>query len=167
MSCTEFFTEQEGILREKVAEHSEKAIRSPIGMAFVTFQNINHARQVLRDHKNSIFNLKFKPPHSKVAMRPDLWRVWYAPPPNDIIWENLSDRRQWVAFKKVVANLFIFTVAFFLTTPQLVVHYLEPILTALKNFAAPGMDSGGQVEIYWPDWKVVVVFVWVSRVGEG
>ena len=57
----------------------------------------------------------------------------YAPPPNDIIWENLSDKRQWVNLKKLVANLFIFLVAFFLTTPQLIVHQLDPILNALKN----------------------------------
>ena len=57
----------------------------------------------------------------------------YAPPPNDIIWENLSDKRQWVNLKKLVANLFIFIVAFFLTTPQLIVHQLDPILNALKN----------------------------------
>ena len=35
--------------------------------------------------------------------------------------------------KKLVANLFIFIVAFFLTTPQLIVHQLDPILNALKN----------------------------------
>ena len=35
--------------------------------------------------------------------------------------------------KKIVANLFIFIVAFFLTTPQLIVHQLDPILNALKN----------------------------------
>ena len=115
----------------------------------MTFQNINHARTVLRDHKNSILNFKwdffsltklkfnfiprFKPPHSTIAIRPDKWRVWYAPPPNDIIWENLSDKRQWVNLKKLVANLFIFIVAFFLTTPQLIVHQLDPILNALKN----------------------------------
>jgi len=133
VNCIEYFTEKEVILREKVKQECEKALKSPLGMAFVTFQNINHARTVLRDHKNSILNFKFKPPHSTVAIRPDKWRVWYAPPPNDIIWENLSDKRQWVNLKKLVANLFIFIVAFFLTTPQLIVHQLDPILNALKN----------------------------------
>ena len=63
----------------------------------------------------------------------DIYPHRYAPPPNDIIWENLSDKRQWVNLKKLVANLFIFLVAFFLTTPQLIVHQLDPILNALKN----------------------------------
>jgi hypothetical protein len=41
--------------------------------------------------------------------------------------------RHWVKFRKLVANLFIFLVAFFLTTPQLIVHQLDPIMNALKN----------------------------------
>jgi len=59
----------------------------------------------------------------------------YSPPPNDIIWENISEKQHWVMAKKVVANLFIFIVAFFLTTPQFVVHQLDPIMNALKNLA--------------------------------
>ena len=71
----------------------------------------------------------------KIAVTELFWNPFdrYAPPPNDIIWENLSDKRQWVNLKKLVANLFIFIVAFFLTTPQLIVHQLDPILNALKN----------------------------------
>jgi len=38
--------------------------------------------------------------------------------------------------KKIIANVFIFLVAFFLTTPQFVVHQLDPILNALKNLTA-------------------------------
>ena len=43
--------------------------------------------------------------------------------------------------KKIVANLFIFIVAFFLTTPQLIVHQLDPILNALKNITGGEMDQ--------------------------
>ena len=63
------------------------------------------------------------------------WSVWYAPPPNDIIWENLSNRN-WTLTKTIIANIFIFIVAFFLTTPQFVVHQLDPTLNALKNLTA-------------------------------
>ena len=41
--------------------------------------------------------------------------------------------RHWTLVKKFLANIFIFIVAFFLTTPQFIVHQLEPILNALKN----------------------------------
>jgi len=102
------------------------------GMAFVTFSNINHARQFLRDHKNSILNFKQRCKESTLAMRPDKWSVWYAPPPGDIIWENMSNKH-WNLVKKILANIFIFFVAFFLSTPQFIVNQLEPILNALKN----------------------------------
>ena len=107
-----------------------EATKVPLGIAFVTFQNINHARQVLRDHKNSILSFKRTAPESKLAMDPHKWRVWYAPLPNDIIWENLSNKRNWTIVKKIIANLFIFVVAFFLTTPQFVVHQLDPLINA-------------------------------------
>jgi len=136
VTCIEYFTEKEAELRDKIKIQTEKALNGvKLGMAFVTFKSINHARAVLRDHKPSILDFKYKPKQSKIAMRPEKWRVWYSPPPNDIIWENISEKQHWVMAKKVVANLFIFIVAFFLTTPQFVVHQLDPIMNALKNLA--------------------------------
>ena len=131
--CIDHFTQEEVTLRQRLEEEKEKATQFPLGMAFITFQNINHARQVLSDHQTSILSLKRKAPESKLAMEPHKWRVWYAPLPNDIIWENLSNKRNWTAIKKLIANLFIFLVAFFLTTPQLVVNQLDPIMKPLKN----------------------------------
>ena len=133
VSCIEYFTQEEVKLRNLKLKEKEKALKNPLGMAFITFQNINHARQVLRDHKNSILSFKRTSPESKLAMEAHNWRVWYAPLPNDIIWENLSNKRNWTLVKKIIANLFIFIVAFFLTTPQFLVHQLDPIMKALKN----------------------------------
>jgi len=134
--CMEYFMEQEMKLKEMIERETEVAKQNPIGTAFVTFENINHARHFYRDHKNSILYLKYRPPGSTLAMDSHKWRVWYAPLPNDIIWENLSGKRNWILVKKFFANLFIFIVAFFLTTPQFVVHQLDPILNALKNLTA-------------------------------
>ena len=75
-------------------------------------------------------------------MNPHQWRVWFAPPPGDIIWENLSNRR-WQFTKKVVANIFIFLIAFFLTTPQYLVHQLQPIVNSLKNLTENSTTTVG------------------------
>ena len=91
---------------------------------------------VLRDHKRSWLIWKNTAPKSKINMESNKWDVWFAPPPNDINWHNLSNKRLTLV-KKTLANLFIFVVAFFLTTPQFVVHLLEPIFTALKNTTTP------------------------------
>ena len=65
----------------------------PLAMVFVTFMNINHARLFLRDHKSSVLNWKRRCQQSSLAMEPRRWRVWFAPPPGDIIWENMSNRQ--------------------------------------------------------------------------
>jgi len=133
VSCIDYFAEEEIKLREMIAKERLEVQKVPLGMAFITFENINHAREVLRDHKSSILNWKQRAPESKLAMNPQDWTVWFAPLPNDIIWENLSHKRNLTLLKKIIANLFIFIVAFFLTTPQFVVHQLDPIINALKN----------------------------------
>jgi hypothetical protein len=117
VSCIKYFADEEVRLKEMIEKEVIRAKELLMEMAFITFENINHARQVLRDPKNSILYLKYKPPESKLAMNSQKWRVWYSPPPNDIIWENLSSKRNWTKVKKLIANLFIFLVAFFLTTP--------------------------------------------------
>ena len=96
------------------------------------FRNINHAKRVVRDHKRSWLVWKRSTPESTLKMESNNWKVWFAPPPNDIIWQNLSNKR-WTMVKQIIANLFIFVVAFFLTTPQFLVHLLDPIMIALKN----------------------------------
>ena len=130
--CMEHFEREKIRLEARIVEEKKTVLTKKLGMAFVTFSNINHARQFLRDHKNSLLNFKQRCKESTLAMRPDKWSVWYAPPPGDVIWENMSNRH-WNLVKKILANIFIFFVAFFLSTPQFIVNQLEPILNALKN----------------------------------
>ena len=111
------------------------ARNSKLGMAFVTFEDINHARTVMEDHDRNFIErclaLNKRAGESKLAMKPHSWKVWFATQPDDIIWENLSNRH-WQALKKFTANLLIFIIAFFLTTPQYLVKQLEPFLENLK-----------------------------------
>lgn len=137
VTCVEYYQEQEQLLQEKIRLQKEIALKTKLGMAFVTFESINQARRVLRDHKFSLLAFRHSPPVSSVDIKPSKWKVWYAPEPADIIWENLSDRREWLLIKKILANLFVFLIAFFLTTPQLIVHHLDPILNILQNLTRP------------------------------
>ncbi len=50
---------------------------------------------------------------------------------------NICGRREWLLIKKILANFVIFLIAFFLTTPQLIVHHLDPILNILQNLTRP------------------------------
>ena len=129
----------------------EKIARSkPIGLAFVTFRyrdhnilrriikcypplrTVNSARSVLQELSPSWFVRRRQGSDTAWSVGAEQWKVWYAPPPSDIVWEHLP-HQHWTYIKKILANLAIFLVAFFLTTPQFVVHLLDPILTALKR----------------------------------
>ena len=46
-------------------------------MAFVTFESINHARRVLRDHKFSILVFRHNPPTSSINIIPNVSKKNY------------------------------------------------------------------------------------------
>ncbi|XP_023327129.1 CSC1-like protein 2 [Eurytemora carolleeae] len=137
VTCVEYYQELEDKLNARIKVLRSQSLQNKLGMAFVSFSSINHARQVHRDHKYSILNFKHCPPSSSINLRPKGWKVWYAPQPSDIIWENLSDRRKLLLMKKILANIFIFLICFFLTTPQIIVHQLDPIINILQNLTTP------------------------------
>jgi len=139
--CVEYYEKEEKRLREKIEVARTLSLNSKLGLAFVTFNSINHARRVHRDHKYSLLNFKHSPPTSALNLRPKKWKVWYAPLPPDIIWENLSDKRNLLLFKKIIANIFIFVICFFLTTPQIVIHQINNIGIFIKNHTMPSGKS--------------------------
>jgi len=157
VSCLEYYDQEEKRLKHKIEVCRNTSLKTKLGMAFVTFASINHARQVYREHKYSLLNFRHHPPVSAVDLKPRAWKVWYAPAPSDIIWENLSDKRELLLLKKVCANLFMFIICFFLTTPQIIVSQLDPIINILKNLTEPKSysdnstandDSKGGAELF-------------------
>ena len=136
VDVAEYYTEKEEQLRAEVQKETEMAQHNPIGMAFVTFSNINHSKKVRDMHKKKSwyeFWRNHSPPMSPLSpsLRPERWRVTYAPLPGDIYWENLSDPRNWLLAKKVIANTALFIIALFLTTPEYIVTQLDSILYAM------------------------------------
>ena len=128
------------------------ARKSKLGMAFVTFENINHARIVKGFHSRNLLErclrLKHSPRESKLNMKAHKWNVWFAPRPEDIIWENLSNRN-WQNSKRFIANVFIFLVAIFLTTPHYLVKQMEPFLENLKNMTGQeSVNSNSTEEVF-------------------
>jgi len=133
VDVAEYYTEKEEQLRAEVEKETELAQHTPLGMAFVTFSSINHSKMVRDAHRRSAwwhFWCKRNPPMSPLSpsLRPELWRVSYAPLPGDIYWENLSDQRNWLTARKIIANSILFIIALFLTTPEYIVTQLDSIL---------------------------------------
>lgn len=74
--------------------------------------------------------------------------VRFAPPPEDIYWENLTAdtyRLFWV--KALLINLVVFVVLFFFTSPTYIISQIELIMN-LKNFTPSekvNLFSHGQI----------------------
>jgi len=129
----EWYNTEEQRLTREVQRQKELSINSPLGMAFVTFTSLNDSKAVYDDHKRAAFWCATKPPMSSLSptLRPDNWRVQFAPPPRDIYWENLSDKRRWLVTRTIFSNLCLFFVALFLTTPEFIVSQLNPLINSL------------------------------------
>jgi len=141
----EWYSTEEQRLHREVQRQKELSINTPLGMAFVTFTNLNDSKHVYDDHKRAAFWCSTKPPQSSLSptLRPDNWRVQFAPPPRDIYWENLSDKRRWLITRTVFSNLCLFCVALFLTTPEFIVSQINPLINSL-------MKTDGTIQI--PSW---------------
>ena len=61
---------------------------------------------------------------------------WPAPSPS-----GRMSNMHWTLVKKILANLFIFLDAFYLSMPQLVIKQLEHILNAMKNLTEHHDDN--------------------------
>ncbi len=108
-------------------------IRS-IGIAFVTFAQLSDAKQVNKDH-HVRFHCISTPPTSTLSniIQPENWSVRFAPPPEDIYWENLTDTHRLFFVKALLINLLLFVVLFFFTSPAYIISQIELIIT-FKSF---------------------------------
>jgi hypothetical protein len=93
-------------------------------------------------------------------VKPEQWKVTFAPPPDDLYWENLSmsryeapkvsiilnknlvleltfqklnQFRRYLSLKKVFVNIALFLVTFFLTTPEYLVSQTNNIVPLIAN----------------------------------
>ena len=64
-----------------------KALQRPTGVAFITFDTIESAMKVLKDHQVGCKCL-YTPPSSSVSheLKPYNWIIRVAPAPEDIYW---------------------------------------------------------------------------------
>lgn len=126
VDAIEYYAEEETRLRNQVDQERATALKRPLGIAFVTLISVEAAQKIYDDHKPS-YKCSNNPPSSSVSCRltPHNWHIQFAPSPKDIYWENLSVPSSYWYVKAVLINLFLFLVLFFLTTPAIVVNFLD------------------------------------------
>nr|XP_023018999.1 CSC1-like protein 1 [Leptinotarsa decemlineata]XP_023019000.1 CSC1-like protein 1 [Leptinotarsa decemlineata]XP_023019001.1 CSC1-like protein 1 [Leptinotarsa decemlineata]XP_023019003.1 CSC1-like protein 1 [Leptinotarsa decemlineata] len=119
-NALEYYTKEEENLNRLVTLEREKALQSPLGIAFVTFNSEEMVQHVLRSfqggsHRN--------------------WVLFKAPSPSDINWENLEiSYRNWYS-KAIVINALLFIILFFLTTPVIVVNIFNNLTENITSQA--------------------------------
>ena len=70
----------------------------------------------------------FKPPKKSESLKPENWLVEYAPAPDDIYWENLTESRTILSIKSIAGNGLLLIFMIFVTTPQHAVHHIDEFL---------------------------------------
>ena len=88
----EFYEEETARYAEEFEKEKEKSLRSPLGIAFVTFKTLAMSKEVYDAFRRSVFQFRLTTPDSSLSsiLKPEKWRVQFAPEPTDIYWENLS-----------------------------------------------------------------------------
>ena len=134
MEVAEFYTEEAARLEREVARLTEESLHSPLGIAFVTFDNINSSKKVYDDHKSSYLScFKSSPQQSSlsVSLKPEKWKVSFASTPRDIKWVNLKESQKSHYVKIVLVNLGLILVGIFFTTPEFIATQINNIISAI------------------------------------
>lgn len=69
---------------------------SVLGIVFITFESLNMSKEVYDSFQSGFLQFSYKPPASSKSaiLKPEDWKVNFAPTPDDIYWENLCVERR-------------------------------------------------------------------------
>ncbi|XP_041468379.1 calcium permeable stress-gated cation channel 1-like isoform X2 [Lytechinus variegatus] len=124
VDAIEYYGNEEEALTVTVAEEKRKALKSNLGMAFVSVHSETMATKIVTDYAT----LKTGPPTVSSVSRQlhsTVWEVDFAPKPDDIIWENLSISPYVWWLSVILINIALFVLLFFLTTPSVIMTTLD------------------------------------------
>lgn len=124
----DFYMREEHTLTTAVEKEKSFALLRPLGIAFVTFQNETMAELVYKDHQKQC-KCNTNPPSSSLSrvLNPHDWKVTIAPAPEDILWENLTQKKvQWY-LRAFFINFGLFIFLFFCTTPPYLIFLWNKI----------------------------------------
>ncbi|XP_049826808.1 calcium permeable stress-gated cation channel 1 [Aethina tumida] len=118
VNALEYYTNEEQRLNTLVSAERARALRNPLGIAFVTISSDEMAHHIVKS---------FEPGSLRH------WNIIKAPTPSDINWENLEiSYKNWYS-KAILINLILFLLLFFLTTPVIFVNILNDYTSVQDN----------------------------------
>ncbi|XP_072301556.1 CSC1-like protein 2 [Eucyclogobius newberryi] len=110
VEAVDYYTKLEADLTDKCRKEQLNAVKKPLGMAFVTFENESMVKEIFYKLPNNAP----KPSNLWNGQCLDRRTVFYAPPPQNVYWENLSVTCWWGRW--FIINCAVLLVLFFLTT---------------------------------------------------
>ena len=91
----------------------------PLDIVLVTFESLEQSSKVYHSfHYNYKWSNCFAKSDESDLLKPQKWRVSYAPPPWDIYWENLTNFEAIWWFKIIVFHVVVLMFVVLVTTPK-------------------------------------------------
>lgn len=158
VEAEEFYKDEKEAIKHSVEAEKSTLQTKTLGMAFVTFVNLDDAKKVNKDHKK-ICHIHSSPPTSSLddILKPNTWDVTFAPPPEDIYWENLDSLRHFRILKVIIINIILFLVLFFFTSPAYIISLLETIPFLQFNSATFYKNVGLNLPSYITDFLPTIL----------
>ncbi|XP_015924374.2 CSC1-like protein 2 [Parasteatoda tepidariorum] len=130
VDALDYYTEEEHALATAVDRQRSVSLLKPVGLAFVTLKTEEMAERIYKDYQKHC-QCTVSPSSSSYSrqLNPYNWTVDFAYPPEDIFWENLSVSKSLWYTRAFTTNFALFILFFFLTTPTIVLSYLDILYT--------------------------------------
>ncbi|KAA0184302.1 Transmembrane protein 63B [Fasciolopsis buskii] len=128
VDAIDYYTQEAEDLRKKLDAEGNRAVKTKIGIAFITFHTRESAARVyMAYHPPRLSKCLSRPPTSSLSahLRSKSWTVQFAPTPSNIIWPNLAVTRTVWWMRAVTVNLLVFLIVFFMTTPTYVLNLVN------------------------------------------
>lgn len=120
--------EEEATILSKRAMESERLKEKSLGIVFVKLASVEEAECI---YSSFYFFCKCKrpviPSEFSDVLRVKQWRMRYAPPKEDIIWQNMPISRRSKLIRKIIVIVILFFASLIITTPTLVTSLFEKI----------------------------------------
>ena len=148
VDVVQFYTEEKAKLEKEVSELTLQSLESPLGFAFVTFDNLNSSKQVFDDYKRSFLSCfqsarsSLRQSSQSAALESDGWKITFATDPEDIRWENLHPTKLSQSIAIVGVDLAMLFVGLFFTTPEVIGEELHAIVRRIAGGHLAELSDG-------------------------
>ncbi|XP_039954579.1 calcium permeable stress-gated cation channel 1 [Bactrocera neohumeralis] len=113
-----YYQREERKLSGDVARLRAAALNEPLAIAFITVSTVHEAQNIVSHFTPGTYRK---------------WNLEFAPSPDDLFWENLNVSKSNWYFKWGIVNFILFLTLFFLTTPAIVLNFLNAYALAKGN----------------------------------